>query len=195
MLFDSNIISKVISELDKSFLSNELSYLALTSKIENPIRDRLAYELYKQCANKYIISREYKRSDIAIHSTKSLSAIIELTAIYSFDAIKENKCYEKKMIRDIEKSKKIASTETNLYTILLATHPHGKCDQSNKAIKYVPGINKAISKLGSSIHVKKECIKRVEKTLSERNIICSGELIGGESYSIEMSILYWLIKW
>ena len=49
----------------KSFAAGELAYLALTSKVELPIRDRLAWCLHTSLPNR-VVAREWKRCDLAV---------------------------------------------------------------------------------------------------------------------------------
>ena len=59
-------LKQALLNIDKLFGKNELAYLALTSKIENPIRDKIAVYLNNKLYEKDIlIAREWKRTDIA----------------------------------------------------------------------------------------------------------------------------------
>ena len=64
------ILVETLNGLGECFLNEkgkgELAYLALTSKPEFAIRDRLAFELHKQLFPEYIVAREWKRIDMAI---------------------------------------------------------------------------------------------------------------------------------
>ena len=46
---------------DNCFSDNELAYLALTSKVEQPIRDRLAFALYGAIGEECVVSREWAK--------------------------------------------------------------------------------------------------------------------------------------
>ena len=66
----------------------ELAYLALTSKVEQPFRDRLAWIIQKKnCDSGSIVAREWKaRIDLAVlDSSKAPLALIELKAMHAFD--------------------------------------------------------------------------------------------------------------
>jgi HD superfamily phosphohydrolase YqeK len=45
-------------DLDKEFKKNELAYLAFTSKIERPIRDKFAWVMHQKLSE-YHVTREY----------------------------------------------------------------------------------------------------------------------------------------
>jgi hypothetical protein len=55
-----------INELENEFYEDELAYLAITSKVELPIRDKLAYILHKNIDKHLFVAREWNRIDLAI---------------------------------------------------------------------------------------------------------------------------------
>ena len=69
-----------------SFAPGELAYLALTSKIERPLQDRLAWLLHTRLPD-LVVSREWRATDIAILSAGAESPLVllEAKAMYSFD--------------------------------------------------------------------------------------------------------------
>ena len=72
-----------IEEAGASFATNELAYLALTSKVENPIRDRVAWAMQSRLGPDLIVSREWKRRDIGVveaSDTDTALAILEFKA-------------------------------------------------------------------------------------------------------------------
>ena len=191
-----NIIIKSFKELDKAFEKNELAYLALTSKIELPIRDRWAYILYRNLIEDgVVVSREWKRTDIALLREQSPVALVELKAMYSFDALRPNiSGFTNEMSKDEIKAKKLASSETEIYTVLLATHPEEVRPEYTEVIKYDAGINKAIRKYGSADKVRMEAISAVDNDLTSRNVVLFEELPGGEAFGVKTSVLCWVVK-
>ena len=181
------------------FQPDELAYLSLTTKIELPFRDRWAYSMFKEFKEtNTVVSREWKRTDLALLENGSPSALIELKAMYSFDAaLKPNDIagFTDAMSRDEEKAKQLAEKNTEIYTVLLATHPEKNIDSSLSGIvKYDNGINKAIKLLKSSNAVKDKAIKAVNLNMNKRNIILQGELNAGNAFGIDTVILYWIVK-
>ena len=127
------IILESIKQSANEFQKDELAYLALTSKIENPIRDKWAYLIWRNLKEQKIninVAREWTRpdkkektkSDIAIVQNDCPIVIIELKAMYTFDLIKTPKKRISNMEKDEKKAKKIADKDTLIYTVLLATH-------------------------------------------------------------------------
>ncbi len=193
-----NEIIATLKNILNEFQKDELAYLALTTKIELPFRDRWAYSLFKNLANTNInVSREWMRTDLALIENNSPTTLIELKAMYTFDALSQRQLlgYTDAMSNDEEKAKKLADVNTEIYTVLLATHPTSIVNSSlSKIVKYDKGVNKAIRNLGTSDAVKKEAINKVNIELEKRNVILHGEINGGKAFDINTLILYWLVK-
>ncbi|MGE4456108.1 MAG: hypothetical protein AB7E13_04170 [Arcobacteraceae bacterium] len=194
-----NQIVNSFTNILHEFQPDELAYLSLTTKIELPFRDRWAYSMYKEFKNtNTVVSREWKRTDLALLENGSPSALIELKAMYSFDAALKSydiSGFTDAMSRDEEKAKQLAEENTEIFTVLLATHPEKNIDSSLSGIvKYDTGINKAIKRFKSSSAVKDEAIKAVNSNMKKRNIIMQGELIAGRAFGIDTLILYWIVK-
>lgn len=192
------LIASSLANLGREFQENELAYLALTTKIELPIRDRLAFILHRQLNEKFNISREWKRTDLAILDGQNPRALIELKAMYVFDAALDQSeiCgYAAAMAQDEIKAKKLATGDTEVYTVLLATHSdsHFPLEMSG-IIKYITGINKAFKKYNTAEKIKDIACEAVDKKLSTRNVIAVGEIYGGQAFNSNVSVLYWVIK-
>ena len=193
------IITNSLKNVGSEFRSNELAYLALTTKIELPFRDRWAFALHRELPDNFIVSREWNRTDIAIIDDDIPKALIELKAMYTFDAAilqKNVDAYCEAMERDEIKARKVAKESTEIYTIMLMTHPRSEVPiRYQKVIKYIPGINKAIRKFSKASLVAKAATNAIDKKLSCKNVIAKGSVIGGKAFGIETDVLYWLIKY
>ncbi len=192
------IITDSLAALDREFQQNELAYLALTTKVEMPIRDKWAYTLYKQLKNKGInVSREWKRTDLAVIERGTPLALVELKAMYSFDAALDPNGvggFTDAMEKDEEKAKKLAQSVTSVYTVLLATHPHSLVTNLSGIVKYDSGINKALVRFEGEQGVKSAAIDAVNRKLAGKNVITQGELCGGSAFEVSVSVLYWVIR-
>lgn len=78
-------IDKHLAQICKQ--ADEFAYLSMTGKIENTVRDKLAFSLHKELKNEYFVLREYKgegftdRTDIAIlDKNDKIVCLIELKA-------------------------------------------------------------------------------------------------------------------
>ena len=59
----------------------------MTSKVELPVRDRLAWRLSRDLGDEFIVSREWRRADIAVLAGGDVVAEIEAQAMYTFDIV------------------------------------------------------------------------------------------------------------
>ena len=59
-------LSAAVAGLATAFEAGELAFLAATSKPELPIRDRVAWQLSRSLGADYVVSREWRRADIAV---------------------------------------------------------------------------------------------------------------------------------
>lgn len=185
-----------LRDLAGEFQRNELAYLALTAKIEGPLRDRWAYALHKTLAPNYVVAREWSisgerhRADLAILVHQSPQAIIELKAIYSFDVINGR---HRKIIKDLraDAEKWANCGGARIYTVLLVTHPDGKvADDYERTVKYMQGINRAVGKCGSPEKVKAQAKATLQNDFGQNDVV-SGELNGGQAFGTILSVLWW----
>ncbi len=99
-------LKDALREVGKSFLQEELAFYALTSKIELPLRDKLAYCLFKEYNKDYDVKRECNRRDIVVFNKPStkLSLIIECKATHYHSLLREKT--KSKSIQGMIKDKK-----------------------------------------------------------------------------------------
>jgi len=144
----------------KSFASGELAYLALTSKIERPLQDRLAWCLHTQFPG-LVVSREWRATGIAILNGEATSPLLllEAKAMYSFDVAWEHRPnasrYPLLMKNDVAKAHRIDQHDTaDVYALGLVTHPLGLPRDLPGVIKYQDSIRRALRgrRRGSSPH-------------------------------------------
>jgi hypothetical protein len=195
---DKNIIINSLKQTVKEFNKNELAFLALTTKIELPLRDRWAYVLFNKLSKTdFFVSREWKRTDIAIIKKSKPAVLIEIKALYTFDAISVRGNYKKRIsyLQDDElKASKLALKDTQVYTVLFATHPLSIVPNKLEGIvKYVPGINMAFRKHENAHKIKKKAVGRIKKEFKGKNLIAEGVLKAGSAFGIETEILYWIL--
>ncbi len=115
---------KALAAVATMFWPNELAYLALTSKVEGPIRDRLAFKLHEALSpTGRFVAREFRRIAIAVIHEDKVCALIELKAMYTFDALDDDR-YLARLDRDVSKCHEQGCEGAQVFTVLLATHPH-----------------------------------------------------------------------
>ena len=82
-------------------------------------------------------AREWLRTDIAILEGEVPKALIELKAMYTFDAALDQENINgfcDAMEKDREKARSLSTSESEIYTVLLATHPHSAVAKAHKRI-------------------------------------------------------------
>jgi len=137
------LLAKSIREAANLFEKEELSYYALTSKIENLIRDRLAYILFNRLRRtNFRVLREWKRRDIAIlPGINALSEyFIELKATHHHSLIdkKLKNPALKDMQNDMIKLRKLHQYTDFYQVLLLTTFPNGLPAKFSSYCKYRP---------------------------------------------------------
>ena len=154
-----NSISVILNNIETDFKKGELAYLAMTSKIENPLRDRIAFALHTQFGDKYFICREWNkggeksnRTDIAIidRKTEDVKCLIELKA-NTTPRKEDSRSIE--LAEDFRKMSRVAKDDTELYFVSF-----NNLIQTSKvidlklghSIKYHSDINRVLSKTNPS---------------------------------------------
>jgi len=186
-------IVRALKGITESFSPNELAYLALTSKVEAPVRDRLAFALHRSMGMEYLVAREWDRVDLAILSPSQLPlALLELKAMYSFDDAAR---YCRITAEDEAKTRLFAPQAGAVYSLLLATHVSSQVPQSlRRVVKYDGDINRAARKLGDPELVRAALLHRMDEALKERNVVASGNLVGGVVFELPVDVFYWLVR-
>jgi hypothetical protein len=191
-------LTSTLATIGNCFEPDELSYLALTTKIENPLRDRWAFSLHKKLLGNLTVSREWHRTDIAILKNGIPRALIELKAIYTFDAALDKQSASgsfKAMQADELKVTKLDRDNSEIYTVLLATHPKSPVPNGlYRVVKYHEGINKAFKQFGSELEVLREARESIEKGFSSKQVVASGSISGGQSFGISTDVMYWVVR-
>lgn len=192
------ILVETIAGMGDAFAPNELAYLASTTKIELPFRDRLAYLLHRRLeSDKLHVVREWRRVDLAIlDASGSPVCLLELKAMYTFDAIGSSvEPFIAAMAADEEKASRLAVRGTAVYTMLLASHRSGAVNpELHEMVKYHGGINKAIIQHGSAAALRQLAEDSVQAALAGRDIAAAGAITGGDGFGHQVDILYWLVR-
>ena len=186
-----------LSLLGKEFAPNELAYLALTMKVEGPFRDRLAFLLHQTYeSGGFVVAREWNRIDLAVLSSNgSPICLIELKAMYTFDAFMNLAFFTNATSEDEVKARKLAEPKTSVYSLLVVTHLDGKVPACfMKPVKYSVPINNAIVHHGSAANVRTKAESAINGDLVNRQIVATGEVSGGKAFGLEVAILFWLVR-
>lgn len=184
-------IRKAFRAVAKSFAKDELAYLALTSKVESPIRDRLAFALHSMLGESgFIVAREWQRIDLAVFRGPEPVALVEIKATYTFDGFTPE--YQDALRDDYTKCRRKGITGGQIFTLLVATHPHGEPTVAAEGvIKYAHKIRRSLAKYGSHEAVAKANAAKIE-SWRRAEVLDQGRLNGGEAFGVPVSVYYWL---
>jgi hypothetical protein len=195
------VVHEELDRMHQRFEANQLAYLALTSKVELPIRDRLAFALHRRLGQ-HLVAREWNRVDLAVlaedGSTPEL--LLEAKALYTFDLIGEDVWvdrFPKRVRDDVEalRARPDVVARTQLFALVLATHPLSEADpQLRQVAKYSRGVAKAIAALGDAATVLRQADAAIRAALPDASeVLRTGEIPGGSAYGVEVTVPYWLI--
>jgi hypothetical protein len=195
---DTDLLTASLERAAAPFAPDELAYLALTSKIERPLQDRLAWSLHTQLPE-LVVAREWRRADIAVLDASATAplVLIEAKAMYTNDVMEERspntRKYMKYMRDDIAKSVQLdAGGTADVYALALATHPMGAPRQLDGVIKYLPAIRGSLQK-NSHGAVRQSASETLSRLLPDLGPVRSGSLMGGSAFGVQVAIDWWLV--
>jgi hypothetical protein len=153
-----SIIADVIQNIGKEYDENELAYLCLTSKVENPLRDKIAFQLHKQLGENKLVCREWtnkgvqkNKSDIAILDfDDNVECIIEFKAHSSIQGINE---WLNEMEEDISKAKEVSLKNTAIFFVLFVNNLEGMPEGNHfeHSVKYHGNLQRGIKKSSKEV--------------------------------------------
>lgn len=193
------LINNAIPRLHESFEENELAYLALTSKVEIPLRDRLAFRLHKDLyPHAFLVAREWKRTDLVILQNGEPLVLLQLKAMYTFDgtAVRKTPTIYPELVSDLVKIRKKAGKQSKLYLILFATHPLAVMDEGLEGIaKYRRDVNKAFRIYRTAERILETCRKTLTEFFLRKTlpVSMSGVIHAGQCFGVKVDIPFWII--
>lgn len=184
------LLLNILNALATNFEPDELAYLALTSKPEFVIRDAIAFQLYRQLNPKgLLIAREWRHSDIAILENDAPAAIVELKSMYTFDATKAG--YQRAVVADIQKARGVANEQTQVFALLLVTHPSRVVDMKfSNVVKYIDALNKAYTI--STSDVLRENAASILPNWCSEGVATTGSINSGSAFGVQVYVDFFL---
>lgn len=184
-------VRAAVEGLAAAFEDGELAFLAATSKPELPIRDRMAWHVSRRLGDEYVVSREWRRADIAILRGRDVVTQIEAKAMYSFDVLQQRgrQAYLDRMIADAVKMSALARSDR--YLLSTVTDVRGKISEhvQQYVVKYSPMIARAAAAHGSDAvqHLGRErWLRDLEATFGGATVVTHVE--GGLVWELEVSV-------
>jgi hypothetical protein len=173
--------------------SNELAYLAVTSKPELPIRDRLAWRL--QCAMPdRFVAREWpgdpprqQRCDLAVLDRAGTpDALVEVKATASFGSVVE---YQRHVETDLRKARAL-EPRAEVYALLISTHVEGTPVAPRGVVKYAAKLQRGAAKPGLAEHAR----DAIDGALASLGSVHHGCWPAGTAYGATVHVEYWLVS-
>ncbi len=202
-----DILTAALQCIPSQFPDGKLAYLALTSKVEGPFRDALAYQLHTTLPE-YQVCREWFKTDLAILRDGQPCVLLEAKAMASFDGAKpgrkkgnakhftDDMRKDETKMRNLLARKGIAAGKVLQYTLLVVTvHKDRVPRELYGVIKYAGNIDRAFNRHGDAANVQKKCDEEIQTCLKGkgRRIVGRGELGVGTAFGREVALCYWLV--
>jgi hypothetical protein len=174
---------------------DEIAYLALTSKPELPIRDRIAFQLTKlESCRERLVAREYRRTDLALLHHGEPELIVELKACYSFDMVTNPARYIDYVARDLTKCRETAGNECERFGLLLVTHPRvAVAPDLRTLVKYSGGINAALRASGNEQRLHERAATAARHGLQALGPVVPVGFGEGEYAGVRLQLDGWLV--
>jgi hypothetical protein len=195
------VLRSEMAGVSKAFDEDELAYLAITSKVEHPIRDRLAYRLHRALWPTAVVAREWFRTDLAILSPGVPPyplALLEAKATMTFDlayGMVDTHWVARAVRSDLEKASRRAVERTEIYALVLVVHPETPFPRSlgHNVAKYLPGVAQAFSNFQTSAKIRTLAAHSLRANLSSLGPLSLGSMPGGSAFGVDVSLDWWLL--
>jgi hypothetical protein len=202
------LLATAISHAGNSFCPGELAYLALTSKVERPLMDRLSYQLHRQFmeANQPVdVAREFSirpsiRADLAILQRKTPTSAptpivaVEAKAMATFDCTREagqRREYPDLLQRDLQRYECLGDSCPQVFCILFATHlRRPPAPELQHIVKYHSRLRRAFSADKTDADIRDIVDGNLAKYLVKPTRF--DKIKAGEAFGIEVEVLWWL---
>ena len=192
----AEVLRHELNGVGGDYEDGELAYLAATTKIELPVRDRLAWRLHKRLGTQgLVVAREWRRADLAILRGIQVETVIESKALYGFDVHSKPTMqrYMDKIVADLSKAHQLAP-DADRYALALVTHVEGSVDEHMRGVvKYSAGIAAAVARLGSAGSIRTESRLLLRERLSPLGSLKEVQLDARRVFGLTLRVHGWLI--
>lgn len=189
-------LASSLEEAATSFAAGELAYLALTSKVELPLRDRLAWSLSTMLPD-LVVAREWKRVDLALlDRTAKAIALVESKALYTFDVAMPGLATVRKyrgwVEDDMAKSFALLDGHpASVFALILVTHPMDVPPELDGVIKYRPSIQAALNR-ASQEEIRAGARSTLSSVLPPGPAV-HGSLMAGTAFGVRVIVDYSIV--
>ena len=191
------IVANALDHL--GFNKDDLAYLAMASKVEHPVRDRLALKLRSEFL---AVGREFNRADLVAFDQLGIpTLVVELKAMHTSFVTSPAKvdwcAVQIKHVLDSAARK--VKAEVEALAVLLGTHLHDVPDGLPEGVvKYAGEIRNALKMhRGNERAVREECDRVVRDRLaglSGARVQKRGTIGQGSAYGVKVAVDYWVFS-
>jgi hypothetical protein len=199
---DAKLLVACLKEALGSFRDSELAYLALTSKLERSIVDRLAYQLHLALpATPWVVGREVQiglrdRADIALLESGLLRMAVEAKAMTSADCLRNDgkrREYPDRLQFDLDRYSGNSADSTEVYSLLLAVHPcSAPPPVAGQVIKYHSLLCTPYRRGLTAERVRSLVEDNLRNFLSFDDLVASAAHDAGTAFDTRVELLWWL---
>jgi hypothetical protein len=196
------VLRSHLRSLGASFEDGELAYLASTRKIEDSVRDKLAWRMHQELNGQgVVVSREWplgrgQRADLAVLCGSAPWAVVEFKALYAFDVHikKTHDEYRERVRADLARVAERAPG-AEAYAIVITTHIAGNIGNDlSRVVKYAPGLRRAIAKVGTADAVRSQAITIWAEALTTLGApVEAFHLSSGTVWGLDVVLDAWLV--
>ena len=194
-------VADALTHLHSEFEKNELAYLALTSKIERQIVDRLAFSLHRKyggadsvaIVREFTVSKEIQRVDLAVTVNEQPVLFLESKAMNYFHMYfrSAGTKYPGKVKADIHKMQAYVQNaplpKLEKITLLLTTHVEGTLSTDlGRIVKYSGSIQRHPSKGRADLLDRLDA--NFPNCLFRRVDSGAGDIAGGRAFGMDVTV-------
>lgn len=198
-------LRRLLDNMCNGFAENELAYLSAHGKNEMQIRDKIAWKLHNEITRKYgnqfVVRREWapkgsgrNKVDLAVLELDSaLTSVVNTIALIEFKAqsiARKEKWYIDEFKRDVEKMRRLAQSNTDLYFVFIENLQDRKADEYKSILGFA-----AYQTQNVSYYTEPDYLSAIEShwnefqsaidesiVIPEPKVICIGEAYGYKQY-------------
>lgn len=182
-------LNETLPLIGGAFEPDELAFLAATSKVELPIRDRLAWALHCALDERFTVSREWRRADLAVLASDSVISQLEAKALYAFNVLQpaNRQAYLNRLIADAAKMAALAASDRFLLSIIVDVRGDIRPELA-AAVKYSSGISAGIKSSGDTVRSAAHDLWQDELTGTFRSATVELQIEAGRLWGLDVSV-------
>lgn len=200
-MLEHDLLTEAIARAGASFARNELAYLSLTSKVERPFMDRVAFALHETLSSRgVLVAREFhlaahKHADIAVIENSDVTCFLEGKAMVVADCVRPEptrRQYALKLQRDLNRYANARASQAAIYCLLLGVHPLEKIPANlGHVVKYSRLLNAAFGWFPSAAETYSAADRNLRGYLRKDVGLQAGAVPAGEAFGVPVEVRWW----